>query len=158
MVQMPAAFVWSERQTCAAHGASEACERSLDLGRRRPYTARVGIWDGLKRAFAGDEGAAEKAVTSTAPSEAAFAMKIVDVFLIAGRGTIVTGKISAGSVRAGATLVLRRASGESRRCRVSGIEKSRQPLDAASAGENVGLLLDGLNKSDVASGDDLAGE
>lgn len=117
----------------------------------------MGIWDGIKRAFAGDGGADEDALTAAEPSAAAFTMKIVDVFLIAGRGTLVTGKIAAGSVRMGATLVLRRAPGQLRHCRVSGIEKSRQPLDAASAGENVGLLLNGLNKSDVAPGDDLAG-
>jgi translation elongation factor EF-Tu-like GTPase len=112
----------------------------------------VGLWDALKRAFAGSGAAVE----ADPPAPAIFAMKVEDVFSIAGRGTVVTGRIAAGSVRSGDRLVLRRASGETRSCRVRGIEKFRKVLDSAGAGEDAGLLLDGLGKSDVARGDDLA--
>ena len=87
---------------------------------------------------------------------AAFRMTVQDVFSISGRGTVVTGRIEAGSVTVGAPVRLSRVDGTVRDVRVDGVEAFRKRLETASAGENVGLLLRELGKADVAAGDVLS--
>ena len=116
------------------------------------------VWEKIKAAFTGgDNGPPETAGFESPPetSTGLFAMKIEDVFSISGRGVVVTGKVQAGTVRKGDAVVLRSAAGKTRRCRVTGIEKFRKTLETAAAGENVGLLLEGVEKGDIASGDVL---
>jgi hypothetical protein len=85
---------------------------------------------------------------------APFAMPVEDVFSIKGRGTVATGKITAGTVRVGDDLVIEGPSGTSG-TRCTGVEMFRKKLDVASAGDNVGLLLDGVDKQSIARGDTL---
>jgi translation elongation factor EF-Tu-like GTPase len=85
-----------------------------------------------------------------------FRMTVQDVFSITGRGTVVTGRIEAGTIATGSTVRLTRHDGATRDVEVSGIEVFRKKLDAASAGDNVGLLLRGIDKTDVAAGDVLS--
>lgn len=91
---------------------------------------------------------------ATGDPTAPFAMVVEDVFAIAKRGTVVTGRIASGSVRVGDALVVDGAAG-SRPVTCNGVEMFRKKLDTAAAGDNVGLLLDGVEKGEVAAGDRL---
>lgn len=115
------------------------------------------LWEKIKAAFTGDNGPPETAGFEAPPGNPAglFTMKVEDVFSISGRGTVVTGCVQAGSIRKGDAVVLRSAGGATRRCRVTGVEMFRKLLESASAGDNVGLLLEGIEKGDVARGDML---
>jgi translation elongation factor EF-Tu-like GTPase len=115
------------------------------------------VWEKIKAAFTGGgDGPPETAGFESPPAlSGLFVMKVEDVFSISGRGVVVTGKVEAGSVRKGDAVVLRSAAGTTRRCRVTGVEKFRKILESASAGDNVGLLLEGVEKGDIARGDVL---
>ncbi|WBQ03130.1 EF-Tu/IF-2/RF-3 family GTPase [Kribbella sp. CA-293567] len=82
-----------------------------------------------------------------------FTLPVEDVFAITGRGTIVTGRITSGTVRTGDQVLIMRAGQPVATTRVTAIEAFRKTLTAASAGENVGLLLEGIDKSQVLAGD-----
>jgi len=83
---------------------------------------------------------------------APFSMRVDDVFSIKKRGTVVTGRINAGTLRVGDALVIDGAAGgRSTACRA--IEAFRKTMDSATVGETVGLMLDGVEKSDITSGD-----
>ena len=79
-------------------------------------------------------------------------MTIEDVFSIAGRGTAVTGRITSGEVHIGDMI---RINGI-KQSRIIGIEMFRKNLDYAKAGDNVGLLLEGISRNDVNRGDILS--
>ncbi len=85
---------------------------------------------------------------------APFLLPVEDVFSIGGRGTVVTGRVARGTVRAGAELeVLGLDDGGSpRRVVVTSIESFHTLRDEAKAGENVGLLLRGLKREEVERG------
>jgi len=85
-----------------------------------------------------------------------FVLDVEDTFSIRGRGTVVTGRITSGTVRPGDELVVEGASG-TKRTRCKGVEMFRKVLDKAVAGDQVGLLLDGIEKDDVARGDRVRG-
>ncbi|MFB2974303.1 elongation factor Tu [Aerosakkonema sp. BLCC-F183] len=80
-----------------------------------------------------------------------FLMPIEDVFSIKGRGTVVTGKIDRGTIKVGDDVELVGLN-NTLRATVIGIEMFRQVLDEAIAGENVGLLLRGIQKHEVERG------
>lgn len=82
----------------------------------------------------------------------AFSMPVDDVFSIKKRGTVVTGRIASGTVRVGDTVVVH-GSARTIRAKCKAVEMFRKQLDEAHAGDNVGLLLDGVEKGDVATGD-----
>ena len=84
-----------------------------------------------------------------------FRFTVQDVFYIRGRGTVVTGTVEDGSVRVGESVSLRRTDGSAMEVTVSGIEKFRQISDTAVRGENVGILLRGVEKDQVGRGDVL---
>jgi elongation factor Tu len=83
-----------------------------------------------------------------------FLLPVEDVFSIGGRGTVVTGRVSRGVLRAGAELeVLGLHDGDiPRRVVVTSIEAFHQLLDEARAGDNVGLLLRGLKREEIERG------
>ena len=85
-----------------------------------------------------------------------FQMTVEDVFFIRGHGTVVTGKIEAGTVKTGDQVVLQHG-GASRTVTVTGIEMFRKVLNQASTGDNIGVLLKDVTKDDVARGDVLSG-
>lgn len=76
-----------------------------------------------------------------------------DVFSITGRGTVVTGKVSAGSFKVGDPVEVVIQNGESIPSTITGIEAFRKLKDTAHKGENVGLLLRGFERKDVSQGD-----
>jgi translation elongation factor EF-Tu-like GTPase len=77
-----------------------------------------------------------------------FSMTVEDVFVIAGRGLVATGRVESGTLRVGEEVQL--DGGVS--ARVDAIEKFRKTLDEAVAGENVGLLLSSLTKGQIGRG------
>ena len=84
-----------------------------------------------------------------------FRITVADVFSITGRGTVITGKVESGTVTIGDQVTLRRVDGSTREVTVAGIEMFRKMLDTATQGDNVGLLLRGLDRRAVGRGDIL---
>jgi elongation factor Tu len=80
-----------------------------------------------------------------------FLMPVEDVFSITGRGTVGTGRVERGQIRQGDE-VERVGIRETRKTVVTGVEMFRKILDYAQAGDNVGLLLRGINKEDLERG------
>ncbi|MFL5800567.1 MAG: elongation factor Tu [Roseiflexaceae bacterium] len=86
-----------------------------------------------------------------------FLMPIEDVFGIKGRGTVVTGRIERGKVKVGETIEIIGMSTElPRKTVVTGVEMFLKTLDAGEAGDNVGCLLRGIERTDVERGQVLA--
>ncbi len=84
-----------------------------------------------------------------------FIMPIEDVFSIKGRGTVVTGRIEAGQVKVGEEIEIVGIR-DTRKSTVTGVEMFRKMLDQGQAGDNVGILLRGIEKDDVERGQVLA--
>ena len=84
-----------------------------------------------------------------------FLMSIEDVFSITGRGTVGTGRVDRGKVKVGEE-VERVGIKETKKTVVTGVEMFRKILDYAEAGDNVGLLLRGIEKDDLERGMVLA--
>ena len=80
-----------------------------------------------------------------------FLMPVEDVFSITGRGTVATGRIETGVVKVGDDVQLL-GLGEDAKSVVTGVEMFRKILDQGQAGDNVGLLLRGIDKKDVKRG------
>ena len=84
-----------------------------------------------------------------------FLMAIEDVFSITGRGTVATGKIDRGVVKVGEAVDLV-GLGETKSTTVTGVEMFQKTLDEGVAGDNVGILLRGLQKTEIERGMVLA--
>ena len=84
-----------------------------------------------------------------------FLMPIEDVFTITGRGTVVTGRVERGQVRVGDTVEIVGIK-DTQTSVVTGVEMFRKLLDYAEAGDNIGVLLRGINRDDVQRGQVLA--
>jgi len=84
-----------------------------------------------------------------------FLMPIEDVFSITGRGTVGTGRVERGIVKVGEK-VERVGIRETRECVVTGVEMFRKLLDSGQAGDNIGVLLRGIEKTDLERGMVLA--
>ena len=82
-------------------------------------------------------------------------MSVEDVFSITGRGTVATGRIERGVVKVGDEVEIV-GLGETRKTTVTGVEMFRKLLEQGQAGDNVGLLLRGIEKDDVVRGQVLA--
>ena len=80
-----------------------------------------------------------------------FLMPVEDVFSITGRGTVATGRIEAGRVKVGDEVQIL-GLGADRKSVVTGVEMFRKILDEGEAGDNVGLLLRGIDKDEVKRG------
>ena len=81
----------------------------------------------------------------------AFLMPVEDVFSITGRGTVATGRVERGTVKVGEEVELV-GLGETRKTTVTGVEMFRKQLDQGQAGDNVGLLLRGVDKTEIQRG------
>lgn len=84
-----------------------------------------------------------------------FLMPIEDVFTIVGRGTVVTGRVDRGKVKLGDQLEIVGLT-ETRQTVCTGVEMFRKTLDEGRAGDNVGVLLRGVERTDVERGQVLA--
>ena len=81
-----------------------------------------------------------------------FLMPVEDVFSITGRGTVATGRIETGVINSGEEVELSGMGADGRKTTVTGVEMFRKILDRGEAGDNVGLLLRGIEKKDIARG------
>ncbi|GBU07743.1 translation elongation factor EF-Tu 1 [Bacteroidales bacterium] len=81
-----------------------------------------------------------------------FLMPVEDVFSITGRGTVATGRIETGKIHTGEEVQIIGLGAEGRKSVVTGVEMFRKILDDGQAGDNVGLLLRGVDKDDIKRG------
>ena len=85
-----------------------------------------------------------------------FLMPIEDIFSITGRGTVATGRIEQGVVKVGDEVQIIGLGDEPKKSVVTGVEMFRKLLDQGEAGDNVGLLLRGIDKKEVKRGQVIA--
>ena len=84
-----------------------------------------------------------------------FLMPIEDIFSISGRGTVVTGRVERGTVKVGEEMEIV-GFGETQKRVITGVEMFKKLLDQGEAGDNVGLLVRGLEKDEVERGQVVA--
>ncbi len=85
-----------------------------------------------------------------------FLMPVEDVFSISGRGTVATGRVERGTIKMSDVVEIVGLSDESKQTVVTGIEMFHKLMDSAEAGDNVGLLLRGVQKNEIERGQVLA--
>ena len=81
-----------------------------------------------------------------------FLLPVEDVFSISGRGTVATGRVERGTVKMADEVEIVGLTDESRKTVITGIEMFHKLMDSAEAGDNVGLLLRGVQKNDIERG------
>jgi len=81
-----------------------------------------------------------------------FLMPVEDVFSITGRGTVATGRIETGKIKTGEEVQIIGLGSEAKKSVVTGVEMFRKILDDGQAGDNVGLLLRGIDKDEIKRG------
>ncbi len=81
-----------------------------------------------------------------------FLMPVEDVFSITGRGTVATGRIETGIIKTGEEVQIIGLGAEAKKSVVTGVEMFRKILDEGQAGDNVGLLLRGIDKDEIKRG------
>ena len=89
-------------------------------------------------------------------SDKPFLMPVEDVFTITGRGTVATGRVERGTVKVGDPVEIVGLEEEKRTSVVTGVEMFRKLLDQAIAGDNIGILLRGINRDQVERGQVVA--
>jgi len=85
-----------------------------------------------------------------------FLMPVEDVFTITGRGTVGTGRVERGQVKVGEEVEIVGLQEKARKTTVTGIEMFRKLLDMGIAGDNIGVLLRGIERNDIERGQVLA--
>jgi elongation factor Tu len=88
----------------------------------------------------------------TRPIDQAFLMSVEDVFSITGRGTVATGRIERGKIKVGEAVEIVGLIDKPLTSTVTGVEMFKKILDEGQAGDNAGLLLRGIEKSDIRRG------
>jgi elongation factor Tu len=94
--------------------------------------------------------------TPDRPTDKPFLMPVEDVFTITGRGTVATGRVERGVVKVGDEVQIIGLNEEVKKTVVTGVEMFRKLLDQAVAGDNIGVLLRGVERKDVERGQVLA--
>lgn len=85
-----------------------------------------------------------------------FLMPVEDVFTISGRGTVATGRVERGQIKVSEEVEIVGLQEEKRKSVVTGLEMFRKTLDFAEAGDNVGVLLRGIQKTEIERGQVIA--
>ena len=85
-----------------------------------------------------------------------FLMPVEDVFSITGRGTVATGRVERGTVKVQDSVEIVGLTDETRTVVVTGVEMFRKLLDQAIAGDNIGVLLRGVQRNEIERGQVLA--
>src|SRR3970282_1594674 len=88
--------------------------------------------------------------------EKPFLMAVEDIFTITGRGTVATGRVERGKLKGGEEVEIVGLRPASKRTVVTGLEMFRKSLDETVAGDNIGVLLRGVEKDEVERGMVLA--
>ena len=94
--------------------------------------------------------------TPDRPTDQPFLMPVEDVFSITGRGTVATGRVERGIVKVSDEVEIVGLKNESSKTVVTGVEMFRKLLDQAEAGDNIGVLLRGVQRTDIERGQVLA--
>ncbi len=94
--------------------------------------------------------------TPERPVDLPFLMPVEDVFTITGRGTVATGRVERGSVKVQEQVEIVGMTEETRKVVVTGVEMFRKQLDEGLAGDNIGVLLRGVQRSEIERGQVLA--
>ena len=94
--------------------------------------------------------------TPDRPTDGDFLMPVEDVFSITGRGTVATGRVESGVVKVQDEVEIVGLSTEKKKTVVTGVEMFRKLLDQAEAGDNIGVLLRGIDRKDIERGQVLA--
>ena len=89
-------------------------------------------------------------------NEKPFLMPVEDVFSITGRGTVATGRIETGVIKTGEEIQIIGLGEDPKKSTVTGVEMFRKILDRGEAGDNVGLLLRGIDKKEIKRGQVIA--
>ena len=127
--------------------ALKALESTGDLSREDPAAAP--IWQLM-------DAVDSYIPTPPRPVDKPYLMPIEDVFGIKGRGTVVTGRIERGKVKVGDTIEILGMKDETRQVVVTGVAMFQKTLDEGEAGDNVGCLLRGVERTEVERGQVLA--
>ncbi|HHV64520.1 MAG TPA: elongation factor Tu [Peptococcaceae bacterium] len=90
------------------------------------------------------------------PKDKPFLMPVEDVFTITGRGTVATGRVERGTVKVGDEVEIVGLQEKARKTVCTGVEMFRKLLDQAEAGDNIGVLLRGVERKEVERGQVLA--
>ena len=94
--------------------------------------------------------------TPDRPTDGDFLMPVEDVFSITGRGTVATGRVERGVVKVSDEVEIVGLKDESSKTVVTGVEMFRKLLDQAEAGDNIGVLLRGIQRTDIERGQVIA--
>jgi len=94
--------------------------------------------------------------TPERPTDQPFLMPVEDVFTITGRGTVATGRVERGIVKVSDEIEIVGLSAERKKTVVTGVEMFRKLLDQAEAGDNIGVLLRGVERKEIERGQVLA--
>ena len=94
--------------------------------------------------------------TPQRPTDQPFLMPVEDVFSITGRGTVATGRVERGTLQLNEEVEIVGLTDEKRKVVVTGLEMFRKTLDFAEAGDNVGVLLRGVQRTEIQRGQVLA--
>ena len=94
--------------------------------------------------------------TPSRPVDEPFLMPVEDVFTITGRGTVATGRVERGVVKVQDEVEIVGLAKESSKTVVTGVEMFRKLLDQAEAGDNIGVLLRGIQRDEIERGQVLA--
>ena len=114
----------------------------------------TGPWaEGIKELMAAVD---EYIPTPTRDIDKPFLMPVEDVFSITGRGTVATGRVERGQLKVGDELQIVGIKPEIKKSVCTGVEMFRKILDHAEAGDNIGVLLRGIDKKEIERGQVLA--
>ena len=94
--------------------------------------------------------------TPERPTDQPFLMPVEDVFSITGRGTVATGRVERGTVKVSEEVEIVGLAKEPKKTVVTGVEMFRKLLDQAEAGDNIGVLLRGIQRNEIERGQVLA--
>ena len=94
--------------------------------------------------------------TPERPTDGDFLMPVEDVFTITGRGTVATGRVERGVIKVNDEVEIVGLSKESKKTVITGVEMFRKLLDQAEAGDNIGVLLRGIQRTEIERGQVLA--
>ena len=94
--------------------------------------------------------------TPDRPTDGDFLMPVEDVFSITGRGTVATGRVERGVVKVSDEVEIVGLTTEAKKTVVTGVEMFRKLLDQAQAGDNIGVLLRGIQRNEIERGQVLA--
>ena len=94
--------------------------------------------------------------TPERPVDQPFLMPVEDVFTITGRGTVATGRVERGTIKVSEEVEIVGLSHERKKTVVTGVEMFRKLLDQAEAGDNIGVLLRGIQRNEIERGQVLA--